>query len=281
MSQSQFGGGGPYYGNEGGGGGGGYLTGGSPFGSGTGSPGGAEKRSALSHAIRPVTIKQLHAAQQQHGDAPWTIENSECGHMSLVAQVVSVRSQATNTVYYVDDGTGRIEVRRWRDASMDSNTDPNDQIPQDSWVRVTGVLKTYNNKRHLNHITIHRLTDFNELWYHQLDVIVATLTFEKGLSSAPQGDGDGQHAGHSASAYAAHAAGGGGSDEHANLPPVQKAIVEWIMSHPDDPDDGYHIGVISRHVNASEDEFAEALEALMENGTIFTTIDDTHVSLAR
>lgn len=37
-------GGGPYYGSEGGGGGGGgYLTGGSPFGSGTGSPGGAEK----------------------------------------------------------------------------------------------------------------------------------------------------------------------------------------------------------------------------------------------
>ena len=48
--------------------------------------------------------------------------------MSVVAQVVSTKVQATNTVYYLDDGTGRIEARRWRDASMDSSADPNDQI---------------------------------------------------------------------------------------------------------------------------------------------------------
>ncbi|VDB83055.1 unnamed protein product [Peniophora sp. CBMAI 1063] len=273
---SQFGGG-PYYGNDGGGAGGGYLTGGSPFGSGTGSPGGAEKRTALSHAIRPVTIKQLHNAHQQHGDAPWTIEGVETGHMSIVAQVVSVKAQATNTVYYLDDGTGRIEARRWRDANMDNSVDPNDQISPDSWVRVTGVLKIYNQKRHLNHITLHALTDFNELWYHQLDVIVATLTFEKGSSTA-QGDGDGQYSGN-ASAYAAQSGGGGDGDP--GLSGVQKMIVDWINSHDEDPDDGYHIGVISRHVHTTEQAFADALEALMENGTIFTTIDDTHVALAR
>lgn len=52
-------------------------------------------------------------------------------------------------------------------------------------MRVTGVLKTYQTERHVNHITIHRISDSNELWYHQLDVIVATLKAEKGLSVRP------------------------------------------------------------------------------------------------
>ena len=141
-----------------------------------------------------------------------------------------------------------------------------------SWVRVTGVLKMYAQKRHLNHITLHRLTDFNELWYHQLDVIVATLTFEKDASvriefsamvlvltsyvqGTTQGGGEGQYAGGGASAYAAQS-GGGGYDEHANLTVTQKKIIDWINSHPDDPDDGSHIGTISRHVHATEQDFA-------------------------
>ena len=48
--------------------------------------------------------------------------------MSVVAQLVSIKAQATNTVYYLDDGTGRMEARRWRDASMDNASDPSDQL---------------------------------------------------------------------------------------------------------------------------------------------------------
>jgi replication factor A2 len=35
----------------------------------------------------------------------------------LVAQVISVSPQATNTNYSLDDGTGRIEARHWSDPS--------------------------------------------------------------------------------------------------------------------------------------------------------------------
>lgn len=62
-----------------------------------------------------------------HLVAPWVPTHPL--QMSIVAQIVNTKAQATNTVYYLDDGTGRIEARRWRDANMDSSVDPNDRLP--------------------------------------------------------------------------------------------------------------------------------------------------------
>ena len=33
--------------------------------------------------------------------------------MTLVAQIITINQQATNVVYLLDDGTGRIEARHW------------------------------------------------------------------------------------------------------------------------------------------------------------------------
>lgn len=35
----------------------------------------------------------------------------------MVAQVISIQKQATNIVYNLDDGTGRLEARHWVDPS--------------------------------------------------------------------------------------------------------------------------------------------------------------------
>jgi hypothetical protein len=37
----------------------------------------------------------------------------------LVASVASINSQATNNVYWLDDGYGRIEARHWIDATSE------------------------------------------------------------------------------------------------------------------------------------------------------------------
>ena len=50
-----------------------------------------------------------------HTDSEMYIDDVEVAHISLVAQVISVQSQATNMVYWVDDSTGRIEARWWND----------------------------------------------------------------------------------------------------------------------------------------------------------------------
>jgi replication factor A2 len=41
--------------------------------------------------------------------------------VTVVAQVTQVQQQATNCVYQLDDGSGRIEARQWMNADTDSS----------------------------------------------------------------------------------------------------------------------------------------------------------------
>lgn len=46
--------------------------------------------------------------------------------LTIVAQVISIQSQVTNVVYWLDDGTGRVEARRWVDSSSDGGSSAHD-----------------------------------------------------------------------------------------------------------------------------------------------------------
>jgi len=54
-------------------------------------------------------------------DSEWKVEEHEIGQVTVVGQVLSVNVQATNTVYVLDDGTGRIEARNWADSEAPTN----------------------------------------------------------------------------------------------------------------------------------------------------------------
>lgn len=41
--------------------------------------------------------------------------------VNVVAHVVSISTQTTNNVYWLDDGTGRIEARHWRDTMTEDD----------------------------------------------------------------------------------------------------------------------------------------------------------------
>jgi hypothetical protein len=41
--------------------------------------------------------------------------------ITLVGQVVTIQSQTTNCVYWIDDGTGRVEARHWIDSTSEED----------------------------------------------------------------------------------------------------------------------------------------------------------------
>lgn len=43
--------------------------------------------------------------------------------VTVVGQVVSINSQTTNCMYWLDDGTGRMEARHWVDAGAEDDTE--------------------------------------------------------------------------------------------------------------------------------------------------------------
>ncbi|EEB87921.1 hypothetical protein MPER_14519, partial [Moniliophthora perniciosa FA553] len=69
----------------------------------------------------PVNITQLHKATQAHADSEWQLENAELGQITLVAQVVDITKQTTNTNYKLEDGSGVIEARHGSDQNSEDD----------------------------------------------------------------------------------------------------------------------------------------------------------------
>jgi len=273
---SQFGNN-PYY--PSGGAGGGYLTGGSPFGGSNASPGGMSKRTEASHSLRPVTIKQLANATQAHTDAEWQINGSEIGQVTIVGTVASVQNQTTNTVYWIDDGTARIEARHWIDTSV-TQEDPDKWQPhgESVYARVTGALKTFGTKRYLNATNIRLVTDPHEIYFHILEAMTVTLIFERGAPPGPGGQqshGGATQGQSGASAYSAQSSTVAAGDQFNHLPPLQRSIINFIISQPTS-EEGVHVAAIARTVGGDAHMISDALDTLMEDGLVFSTIDESH-----
>jgi len=277
----------PYYQSGGGGGGGGYLAGGSPFGGSNGSPGGNFKRGA-SHSLRPVTIKQLTGASQAHSDADWMIEDAEVAQVTIVAQVITIQHQATNVVYWLDDGTGRMEARHWVDAAVeDGDTDKWGAISENMYIRATGGLKAFGNKRYINATHLRPCVDSNEIMAHILQVFYVTTLFQKGarpprpselgqggtISTIVSGTAGGP------SAYSVQAHNAAVVDHYSSLQPLHRQIVNFILSQPHN-EEGVHVAAIARNVGGEAHAISAALDNLMDDGHVFSTIDESHFNVS-
>jgi len=262
--------------------GGGYLTGGSPYGSAAGSPGGAGRRSDVSHSLRPLTIFQLLNATQAHSDAEWMLEDTEIGHVTCVAHVVSVQSQATNNVYGLDDGTGHIEARHWTDSSLEEDADKGAGIKEGTYVRVLGNLKMFGSKRYINVNHIRPAKSADEIYFHLLEVMTVTLMWERGPPLRPGQQASETVGSHSVaqSDYAAQSHGGAINSQWAHLPELSRNILQFIMNQPA-TEEGVNSAAILRALETTALALDQAIEQLMDDGLIYTTIDESHFRLVQ
>ncbi|KAG6845342.1 hypothetical protein H0H87_010799 [Tephrocybe sp. NHM501043] len=195
-----------------------------------------------------MTVAQLVKAKQAHADAEWTIDEVEIGQVTIVGQVVSIQSQTTNCVYWIDDGSGRIEARHWVDSSSEEDSGKWGGIEENKYVRVTGTLKTFGNKRYINATHIRASTDPHEVYFHILEAINVTLMADRGFSSVPLSAGvSGLDP---ASAYAGQSSKI--SDQYSHLPALQQQIVRFIAAQPQS-DEGVHVSIIARATGSNGD----------------------------
>ncbi|WWC70927.1 uncharacterized protein I206_104879 [Kwoniella pini CBS 10737] len=257
----------PYY--NAGGGGGGFVAGGSPYGS-QDSPGG-KKGKGGNQTIRPVTIKQILAAEQVHADADFVIDGVDVAQVLLIGSVHNSSTSATNVSYEIGDGTGYIDVRLWLD-SADDEAGKAKGIEQDHYVGIMGSIKMFGGKRHISATHIRPITDFNEIHHHLLKALYVSLT----LRGASTGGGGGAQAVSSHADYSAGIQNQSNDSAFNGLPVLQRRIMEFVSK--DETDDGVHVSLISRQVGSGNGEdVMEAVEQLMNDGLLFSTIDDLHV----
>ena len=118
--------------------------------------------------------------------------------MTVVAQVISIQAQTTNCVYWLDDGSGRIEARHWMDSSSteDSEKWGWNQVRQSQ--HIPSVIYLFRNSEkyiracdwysqkcleasvYINATYLRPCADPHELYFHLSEAMTVDLIFERG-----------------------------------------------------------------------------------------------------
>ncbi|KIM87162.1 hypothetical protein PILCRDRAFT_302207 [Piloderma croceum F 1598] len=130
--------------------------------------------------LRPVTVRQMLDAIPAHTGANLAIDGNEFVHITTVAHLVKLVEHPTKFEFFLEDGTrGRITARQWRSDDYEDDAGVDDLL-ENSYVRVVGSLERFSGHNYLRVIKIRKAVDYHELCFHLLEVMVTTLTYERG-----------------------------------------------------------------------------------------------------
>ncbi|KAF8746121.1 hypothetical protein AX14_000173 [Amanita brunnescens Koide BX004] len=152
---------------------------------------------------------------------------------------------------------------------------------ENTYVRVTGGLKSFGNKRYINALHIRPIKDPHEVYYHIAETINSSLVLERGAPPAPgQDNASRSGANRDTSAYTAQSySNPGGMEQYNQLPPLQRSIIKFIIDNRKD-EQGVHVAAILRGLNTDRSKIDGTIEKLLDEGHIFTTLDDSHFNVS-
>jgi len=80
--------------------------------------------------------------------------------------------------------------------------------------------------------------------------------------------------GGAANPYAAGAAGGAGGDPYADLPSVQRSVMQYVAEQVSAGEEGVNVNSILRQVGGNSDRVRQEYQTLIDDGHLYQTIDD-------
>ncbi|XP_069333641.1 replication protein A 32 kDa subunit isoform X1 [Eulemur rufifrons] len=255
------------YGSSTYGGAGGYTQ--SPGGFGSPTPSQAEKKSRTrAQHIVPCTISQLLSATVI--DDTFKIGNVEICQVIIVGIIRHAEKAPTNIVYKIDDMTAApMDVRQWVDT--DDTGGENTVVPPETYVKVAGHLRSFQNKKSLVAFKIMPLEDMNEFTTHILEVVNAHMILTKSNSQSPARKAPISNPGMSEAGSF-----GGTSFIPANgLTAAQNQVLNLIKACPR-PEGLNFYDLKNQLKHMSVPSIKQALDFLSNEGHIYSTVDDDH-----
>ncbi|KAI4894355.1 hypothetical protein NFI96_032789 [Prochilodus magdalenae] len=257
--------------------GGGYTQSPGGFGSPAASQGGDKKGRTRAQQIVPCTVSQLMSAAQ--AEDVFRVGDVEVAQVTIVGIIRSTDKSMTNIQYKVDDMTGApMDVKQWvdtEDPSVDSSV-----IPPNTYVKVSGNLRSFQNNRSLVAFSVRALEDMNEITSHMLEVVQAHMLLSKPQTTT--GGGGGMNSSImpiSRSGMGSTGVTGGysGSNAMANngLSPNQNQVLSLIKSCPEPQ--GISIQELKQRLSGMNmTVIRQVVDFLSNEGHIFSTIDEDH-----
>ncbi|KAG0578151.1 hypothetical protein M758_4G001600 [Ceratodon purpureus] len=232
--------------------------------------------------LQPLTVKMISQAAQKPGDDAFYVDGLEVNNVTLVGMVHDKDERNIDTSFMLDDTTGRIEIKRWIDGQDSYEYNEMQSVQNSMYVRVHGHLRTFQNKLNVVAFSVRPITDFNEVTFHFLEVIYVHLSHTRGKGGA---------AGSTPALGNTVATGQNGIYGPPKVPAAASTIpsgnakeecqkrVHSIYEEPASlqVEQGLHVDqVCTRMTGFSRAQVREAIDFLVNEGYIYSTIDDDH-----
>ncbi|RKP27672.1 hypothetical protein SYNPS1DRAFT_8759, partial [Syncephalis pseudoplumigaleata] len=158
--------------------GGGFLT--SPGGDMSGSQSGFAEKVRESQSIRPLTIRQVLAAEaSKQADGSFSIDGHPISLITLVALLRNRDRQSSFYSFLLDDATGSVDAQLWANDADPDDGDKDAQVNEIPYVRIYGQIRVFNGTSRVTVIRIQPVTDRNEITMHMLEAVYAHLFFTR------------------------------------------------------------------------------------------------------
>ncbi|KAJ7985227.1 hypothetical protein DPEC_G00349900 [Dallia pectoralis] len=252
---------------------GGYTQSPGGFASPAASQGGEKKGRQRAQQIVPCTVSQLMSAAQ--AEDVFKVGEVDVAQITIVGIIRTTDKSMTNIQYKVDDMTGPpMDVKQWvdtEDPSVDSTV-----IPPNTYVKVSGNLRSFQNHRSVVAFSVRPLEDMNEITSHMLEVVQAHMLLSKPQTNMIVGGGGMNTSMASMSRPGMGSGYSGGNDMSANgLSPSQNQVLSLIRSCSNAQ--GISTQDLKQRLSGmSLVVIKNAVEFLSSEGHIFSTIDEDH-----
>jgi replication factor A2 len=150
-------------------------------------------------------------------------------------------------------------------------------LQENTYVRVYGRLKPFNNKRHVGAHVVRPITDFNEINMHLLEATYVHLYFTRGppesLQGAAGGGGNPMFVEAGGFGGAANGAASGGGKPLPHMTATARRVFNLLQSAPQN-NEGLHVQNIAAQLGLPTNDVFKAGDELLGLGIIYTTVDD-------
>jgi len=214
------------------------------------------------------------------------IDGAPITQVTLVGQIRALTPQQTVITIRLDDGTGVVDVKKYIDP--DKQDEAVAGLELDMHVRVWGKLNPFGGKQFVQALVVRPVESYDEVNCHMLEASYVHLYMTRG----PPGGGGDAGAG-SGAAAAGHDGSGGDSmfvdggagtdfgagaidrDRRIKLNSCSagaKRIYNFLQK--EGTNEGLHLQLIANGAGLSVRDVVTSADELLEQGLIYTTIDD-------
>ncbi|EPZ33357.1 hypothetical protein O9G_001769 [Rozella allomycis CSF55] len=214
----------------------------------------AIKKSSFGTTIRPVTLKMISEAVQaipNDNNSPFKFETYD---LNQVTNLAWSERAAANTTLTMDDGTGQVIVK------LLSANFPN----------VDARLKTFQSNRYVAAFVLLRIETFDELTHHLINAAYAHLQTVK--VQAPTSSQLGVN--ESVPEYSVHT-----ESFDSSMPPHIQRILS-VFKRSTAPE-GVNVNEVARVTSYGLDDVRASVDWLVNEGQLYSTIDDDHFRYAQ